>query len=133
MSAPILVPQPVATWDNDLYGKPLLDGYNQNQQWGVQRSEEIWSEPRWRLIASQKPILLTANVRQNQAQWLAFYMWWRDTLFNGNAWFQLDLDNAELTETFHCHLSNYRAAPRPDTVQSFTRIEMDMEALLLDP
>lgn len=133
MSTPILVPQPVATWSNSSYGAPLLESYNQRQVSGYQRSGNIWSEPYFRRIASQRPIALTVSVRQNQAQWLAFYNFWHLTLFDGHAWFGLDLENAGVTENFHAHLLEFRGAPREGTAQSFTRIEMNLEALLLDP
>lgn len=134
MAGPHLVPQPVGgTWDNNLYGIPLFSGYNQRQQSGVQGTEDNWSEPYWRRAASQRPILLTVSVRQTPLQWLQFYNFWSITLVNGHKWFQIQLENAGIADNFTVHLSNFRAAPRPDTIQSFTRIEMDLEALLLDP
>lgn len=121
------------TWNPATLGTPLLAGYGQVQPTANVRSSAIHSEPHYARISSSRTIELSVTVRQTQAQWNAWETFWSTTLVYGHKWFQIDLDNAGFTETFTVHLLEWRAAPRPDTVLSLTRLEMVLEALLDDP
>lgn len=134
VSPQVKLPAPLGgTWDPAVLGTLLLDGYGQTQPSGNLRSEEVWSEPYYKRIVSNRPIQLRVYVRQTREQRAAWESFWENDLAYGNKWFLINLDNSGFSEAFTVHLESWTAAPRPDTVQSFTRLELNLEALLADP
>lgn len=134
MPAPHLVPQPVGgAWDSALYGTLVLDGYVQRQASHNQRSDSVLAEPWYRRYAGSRPISLNVGVEQNKVQWDAFYQFWLVDLVWGSLWFELPLTSVGAPDSFTVHLSTWTCAPKPDTKLSINRLDMELEALLLDP
>lgn len=134
MPPPHIVPQPSGgVWDSSLYGILLLDGYSQEQNVHHQRSERVYAEPFYRRFAGSIPIALRVGVEQNLAQWIAFRGFWESDLVWGQKWFQLDLTTTTGGDSYTVHLSGWTVAPTQDTFQSILRLDMELEALLLDP
>ncbi len=134
MAAKHIIPQPSGgVWDSSQYGMILFDGYSQEQLSHVQRSVQPSVEPFYRRYASYRPIALRAGVEQTRAQWILFEAFWRVTLEWGQKWFELTLNSAGPAEVFTVRLTSWTQAPQLGTVQSLVRLDMNLEALLLDP
>ncbi len=133
MAAPWIVPQGVSTWDESLYGFFLLDGYAQEQLSHLRRSETVYAEPWFRRVASSKPLRLDVGAEQTAAQFIAFETWWQDTLSWGSQWFYLPLSVTGSEVTYTVHLPTWTVAPKDGSKLSLVRLDMQMEALLLEP
>lgn len=134
MPAPHLVPQPNGgVWDSALYGTLLLEGYMQTQEPHNQRSSNMYSEPFYRRYRGPAPIALQVGVEQTIVQWRAFEAFWTVDLVWGSLWFELPLTSVGADDSFTVHLSSWTVAPKPGTQLSINRLDMTLEALLLDP
>lgn len=135
MPSSFMVPQPIGgVWDENLYGILLKDGYSQRQPPHTQRSQEVQSEPFVRRHVGVKPIQLTVGVEQTATQWESFWTFWETTLVWGQKWFQLDLTQVDGTvQPYTVNLTGWTVRTLEGTRLSLTRLEMDLEALRLDP
>lgn len=135
MAAPHLVPQPIGgAWDEVLYGTLLKDGYSQQQLGHTQRSAQVTSEPYVRRYTSHRPIRMVVGVEQTALQWKAFEGFWESTLVWGAKWFKLDLVQVDGTVVaYTVNLTGWTVKTIENSILSLTRLEMDLEALRLDP
>ena len=132
MPPPHLVPQPQQVWDESVLGTLLFEGYYQEQESSLQRSDRVYSEPHYRRFAGLRPIRMVVGVEQTPEQWSAFRTFWEDTLSWGMQWFQIDIVTTSGLDTFTVHLSDWTAAPILGNLRSLSRLEMRLEALSLD-
>jgi hypothetical protein len=93
----------------------------------------VYAEPWYRRYANTRPISLVVGVEQTLSQWQAFQSFWETTLAHGQKWFQLDLLTTQGTDSYTVNLTDWTVAPIEGTRQSIARLEMSLEALLLDP
>ena len=130
-----MVPQPIGgAWDEALYGVLLKDGYSQSQAGHTQRSATVYSEPYVRRNVGVQPIRLQVGVEQTLDQWKAFLGFWETTLDLGQKWFKLDLTQVDgSVAQYTVNLTGWTVATIEDTILSLTRLEMDLQALRLDP
>ena len=98
--------QPVATWNNALYGAPMLprNGYRVRQDSLQRRVEPLDGPARFRRVLEDGLVVVDVVIMQDAAQFDAFEAFVAGTLRGGRDWFEIDLYVGTAPRTLVAHL-----------------------------
>lgn len=121
------MPYPVATWDEEVLGRPERD-LRMSLPSSTLRSDSVNAEPRYLRVAQKRSTTVDVRIRMNRTQWAAFQAFYDQTLGKGLAWFSMYMYSPGGRSLETVHLSGYSVGWIPqDGNERFTYVDMEIE------
>lgn len=120
--------QAVATWDNELYGCPRVDGYQASRTSVLRIGEPVDGPQRYRQNLEEPLTTFDLVVPQTLAQYEAWVAFYESTLDFGAEWFSMELALGTDLDTFIVHLLDDWSVNQIAVDASFGELQLQLEA-----